>query len=145
MKIKCEALDFQLDVVNRNLFEKDPAPYNDYIRCTISVRVTSFTGKFTWQPLRVDFVRFRDELVTMFENVGQPRMARLHSIEPGVDIRLHITELGQITGEYEFSNYADVGADHSRLTGSFAMDQTYLKPLIAEVDAVLNVQPSEAV
>jgi hypothetical protein len=77
----------------------------------------------------------------MMERIGEDCTARFNSTEPGIDITLSMNDRGHIEGEYCFRNFDAPGSP--ALSGSFDMDQTYLRPLLREVTETLGGGPQD--
>jgi hypothetical protein len=102
--------------------------------CKAVVDVPGFHGEYEFQLERVNLEMFRSQLAHALDPSNWPCQACFISTDPGIDLSLQVERSGQITGHYRFHNYNAGGAT---LTGSFGMDQTFLKPLLAEVDRSL--------
>jgi hypothetical protein len=109
---------------------------DDWLACAVVVDVPGFHGQFDCQLMRCDLEQFRSELANAVTAVGQSVEVRLVSTDPGIDLRFMVNRLGQIKGRYELQNYDAPGSP--ALFGSFEMDQTFLEPLLVQVDGVLR-------
>ena len=133
MELKFVDFHLKIEVLEETLLEGTPPPYNHSLKCQIEITSHSFSGQFRWDALMDDFRRFRDELKQMNENLGKTGEAILKGLEPGVEIQFKMNELGHIDGNFIFSDFSELGAEATKLIGSFQCDQTYLNRIIAEV------------
>ena len=138
MRLRTHGLAVEIEVTSRICDSDAPAPYDSWLECTVHIQVPAFSGSIHWNAMGVDFARFREELVRLYENVGTPRSATLAGLEPGVKLSLAMMEGGQVAGEYEFTDFGGHGADAPILAGTFGLDQSFLPDLIREVDGILS-------
>jgi hypothetical protein len=96
--------------------------------------VPGFRGAYDFQLEQGNLELFRSQLARAVEPKNWPCQAQLSSTDPGVDLVLQVARSGQVAGEYRFCNYKDGGAT---LAGSFAVDQTFLPSLLAQVERSL--------
>jgi len=101
--------------------------------CNAVIDAPGFQGDFDFQMLRGDLHPFHDQLVRSLDGTSWPCEARLASTEPGVDLSFRIERTGRIAGAYRFG-----GDRHASLSGTFTMDQTYLAPLLAQLNRLLS-------
>jgi hypothetical protein len=102
--------------------------------CGVQMDVPGFHGEYDFQLERLNLELFRSQLAHATEPTNWPCQAQFSSTDPGVDLVLQVARSGQVVGEYRFCNYNGGGAT---LSGSFALDQTYLPPLLAQVERSL--------
>jgi hypothetical protein len=112
-----------------------PPDCEGWMWCSILVDVPGFRGKYDFQLERVNLELFRTHLACAIETTNWSCQAQFSSTDPGVALVLQVARSGQVAGEYRFCNYNGGGAT---LTGTFAMDQTYLPPLLAQVERSLS-------
>ena len=136
MELEFGDFSLKIDVLEENLLEGTPPPYNHSLKCQVDITSHSFSAKFRWDALMDDFKRFRDELKLMDERLGKTGVARLRGLEPGVEIQFKMNELGNIDGNFIFSDFSESGAEATKLIGSFHCDQTYLSGIISEVKKI---------
>jgi len=103
-----------------------------WMQCDLRVQVPGFSGKFKCQAWRADLVSFRDELTQMVSRIGRPSTAEFTTTEPGIELFLSMNPLGQIQGSYNLENYNSPG--QPSLSWKFEMDQTYLAPLLQQIE-----------
>src|SRR5690349_2490774 len=96
--------------------------------CNAIIRVPGFRGDLDFQMLRSDLEWFRTQLSDSVREASWPCDVRLASTDPGIDLSFRIERTGQVVGEYRFGGEE---AHRPSLSGTFAMDQTYLGPLLA--------------
>lgn len=78
--------------------------------------------------LRTDLDPFQAQLVHSLDGANWPCEVRLASTDPGVDLLFRVERTGRITGAYQF------GGDDRLFSGAFTMDQTYVGPLLAQMN-----------
>ncbi len=105
-----------------------------WMACSVVVDVPGFHGEIDYAVERVYLELFRDELARARQSDNWPCEARLTDAEPGADVTISVGRAGQAAGRYEFCAYNQGGA---RLTGGFVLDQTFLGPLLRQVEQVL--------
>ncbi len=118
-------------------FTFQPPDQEAWMWCTVQLDVPGFRGEFDFQLERANLEHFRTQLAHTVEPSHWPCQARLTSTDEGVDLLLQVARSGQITGEYRFCNHAG-GAT---LTGMCQLDQTYLGPLLSQINQVLAEFP----
>jgi hypothetical protein len=99
--------------------------------CSATVDAAGFRGELDFQMLRSDLDSFRAQLSDSLVQANWPSDVRLASTEPGVDLSFRIDRTGQVVGAYRFGG---LGAHRPVLSGAFEMDQTYLGPLLGQVE-----------
>jgi len=105
-----------------------------WIDCHVLVDVPGVHGEFDVHMLLSDLTSFRDQLVGSIDPSNWPCEVCWTSIEPGIDLRLEIDRRGRVQGVYR------LGGDDAYkvvLSGEFFLDQTYLGPLLAQVERAL--------
>ena len=107
-----------------------------WLVCSVVVDVPGFHGKLDCHVMQADLQQFRSQLAQAIDRIGEPTEVRLVGTEPGIDLVLTVNRLGQIHGTYELRNLDAPGSP--ALAGSFDMDQTFLRPLLSEVDRDLK-------
>ncbi len=115
-------------------FTFTPADGEGWMWCSILVDVPGFRGEYDFQLEQINLELFRTQLERAVEPVNWPCQAQFSSTAPGVDLVFQVARSGQVAGEYRFCNDNGGGAT---LSGSFALDQTYLPPLLAQVERLL--------
>ena len=103
--------------------------------CNAIINVPGFRGDVDFHMLRSDLERFRVELSASMVASNWPCEVHLESTDPGVILTFRVERTGQIAGEYQIGGR---GAYRPVITGSFGMDQTYLGPLLAQVERLLT-------
>ena len=98
------------------------------------IHVPGFRGDLDFQMLKADLYMFRTRLSASTIAENWPCDARLASTDPGMDLSFRVERTGQVVGEYQFGGCR---AQPPLLSGTFGMDQTYLGPLLAQIDGVL--------
>jgi len=111
-----------------------PPDGEGWLWCNTCITAPGFRGDLDFQMLRSDLESFRTRLSTAVVEANWPCDVRLASTDPGIDLRFRVEHTGQVVGEYQFGG---CGSHRPLLSGAFGMDQTYLGPLLAQVDRVL--------
>jgi len=124
LELRAEGLAFSL------MFT--PPDEEGWVWCNAVIDAPGFRGDFDFQMLRGDLDPFHDQLVCSLDGTNWPCEVRLASTEPGVDLSFHVERTGRIAGTYQFG-----GDRHPSLSGVFTMDQTYLGPLLAQLNRLL--------
>ena len=137
--IRLEGQGHKLEVaaLRRSLYDDGGAPYNDWFTCLATLRSTSCFGDFRFQLMRVDFVRFRDELAALLEKPLPGMQARLCGIEPGIDLSLLVCSEGKVLGQYDLVDFDRTGADAPMVSGEIETRVEALGLLIRGVDTIL--------
>ena len=107
-----------------------------WMTCHVTAEVPGFAGVFNCWLWRCDLQGFRSQLADMIAHVGRPSSAELVGTEPGIDLRLSMDAMGRIEGRYTLQHFDALGSP--ALAGGFEMDQTYLAPLLGQVDKSLR-------
>ena len=145
MKLRTHGLALEVEIESRTHDPSADEPYDDWLRCEARIEVPSFAGTAHWNAQATDFRRFRNALQLLTDSCGAKGEAELAGVEPGMRISLVMHTTGQITGKYEFSDYAGAGAGAPTLTGEFELDQTFLPDLIRGVHSILSTKATPAV
>jgi hypothetical protein len=132
--IQTDELQIKLQVVDRTV-EGVGGPYLEWIQFKVQAAVPGFSADVKWAAMPTELLKFRDELAQMEKMVPDTK-AELKSIESGVMLLLKLGHRGQIQGEYEITEQYS-NPDGATLKGAFTIDQTYLRNIITEVDALL--------
>ncbi len=103
--------------------------------CNAIVNAPSFRGDIDCSLQRADVVSFRDQLAHAVEATHWPCEVRLCGLEPGIDVSFRVERTGHVEGQYRFQGR---GVGEATLCGSFCMDQTFLGPLLQQVEEVLQ-------
>jgi hypothetical protein len=112
-----------------------PPDKEGWMWCNAIIDAPSFRGDVDFQMLRSDLDAFHAELLNSLNGAKWPCNVRLASTEPGIDLAFRVERTGQVVGTYEFGGR---GAYRPVLSGAFAMDQTYLRPLLTQVERLLT-------
>jgi hypothetical protein len=102
--------------------------------CNAIINAPGFRGDLDFQMLRSDLDSFRTQLSAARVVANWPCEARLASTDPGIEVSFRIERTGQVAGTYRFGGR---GTYRPVLSGEFGMDQTYLDPLLTQVERVL--------
>src|SRR5687767_5841955 len=97
--------------------------------CRVRVVVPGFGGEYRCNVHLDDLKGFRQDLEGAESSVGQPAAIGFSSLEPGLEIRMEVTRLGQIQGRYAFGSVHEGPV----LSGEFSADQTYLRDWLKQV------------
>lgn len=127
MELRAEGLVFSIMFIL-------PPDEEGWMWCNAIVNVPGFRGDLDFQIMRGDLEAFRSQLAAATEPPSWPRDVRLASTEPGIDLSFRVEATGQVVGEYQFFGQ---GPQSAVLSGTFRMDQTYLRPILTQVDSVL--------
>jgi hypothetical protein len=111
-----------------------PCDGENWMWCNAIIDVPGFRGDLDFQMLIDDLEQFRRKLADSLDEVNWPCDVRLVSTDPGIDLSFRIDHTGQTEGKYRFGG---CGSYHPVLSGTFRMDQTYLVPLLAQVDQLI--------
>lgn len=112
-----------------------PPDKEGWMWCNAIVEVPGFRGDFDFQMLRADIIPFHAQLLDSLDGTNWPCEARLTSTEPGIDLSFRVERTGRIAGVYGFGGH---GTYRPSLSGAFVMDQTYLGPLLVQVERLLS-------
>lgn len=133
--IDTDELKMKFQILDRTV-EEVGGPYVEWLEFKIEATVPGFTADIKWAAMPMELQTFRDELVRMNNMVPEAK-AELKGAEPGLQLLLKLGHRGQVLGEYEITDqYRNF--DGPRLNGKFTIDQTFLKYIIAEIDALLT-------
>jgi hypothetical protein len=143
MSIHINTLGLNLAItLSVNPYSHLEVAYEDWIRCDVKLVVPGFTGSLPVELELLDFSRFLDELRRMSLSVGTPMQAALSGLEPGMALELNSDHTGHIFGKYEFIH--NWNAAEIKLIGSFEMDQSYIQPLILEIqNSIMKISEKE--
>lgn len=131
--IQLRAYDLTMSIAELERTAGDPSnPYDFWINCRIDVEVPGFRGTLGWSALQAELRQLGQALNDLEGKVGTEASMSFESFEPGVSLHLSMNELGQIFGTYSLRDSTH-GPDSPVLQGSFAMDQSYLRPLAEAV------------
>jgi hypothetical protein len=111
-----------------------PQDDEGWMWCNATVDAPGFRGDLDFQMLRSDLELFRTQLSDSLAEANWPCEARLVSTDPGIELSFRVERTGQVAGTYQFGG---LGTHHPVLSGSFGMDQTYLGPLLSQVERAL--------
>jgi hypothetical protein len=111
-----------------------PPDKEGWMWCNAIINSPGFRGDVDFQMLRSDLDTFHAQLSNSLESASWPCKVRLASTDPGIDLTLHVERTGQVVGNYQFGGR---GAYRPVLSGAFAMDQTYLRPLLTQVEQLI--------
>jgi hypothetical protein len=105
--------------------------------CHVSVKSSHFSGSFECSIHRLDVVSFLEDLTNLHKQSLVPRTqifsARFNTMEGDIDIKFEMHHLGKIIGSYALGN-----PNSQVLTGTFTMDQTYISPLLKDIEHILS-------
>ncbi len=108
----------------------------NWIRCAIAVRVGGFLGKVTSDMRSEEFLAFRDALHHLYG-----RLAGEATFET-MECWLKISVVGDGRGHFEAKcELRDDPGSGNRLTFVLAFDQTYLPPVLRQLDAIVDAFP----
>jgi hypothetical protein len=102
--------------------------------CNAIISAPGFRGELDFQMLRSDLDWFRSQLLASIDVENWPCDVRLSSTDPGIDLSFRVERTGQVVGSYQLGGF---GAHCPSLSGTFGMDQTYLVPMLAQLDGML--------
>jgi len=132
--IETDELQIKLQIADRTI-EGSGGPYLEWLQFRVQAAVPGFTADVKWAAMPMELLKFRDELTLMDKMVPDAK-AKLKGIESGVTVLLKLGHRGQIQGEYEITDeYSNPNG--ATLKGEFTIDQSFLRNIIAEVDALL--------
>ncbi len=126
MELRAEGLAFTI------MFT--PPDDEGWMWCNAIINTSGFRGHLHFQMLRSDLDSFRTQLSASLPETNWPCEARLSTTDPGLDLSLRVERTGRVAGNYQ---YGGLGAYRPVLSGAFAMDQTYLGPMLAQVERAL--------
>ena len=133
MKIHFDGLEFECLPVGRVV---PPGPYDDWVPCSVRIRVPNFEGSFRWDAMAGEITSFVEELEAANRKLGQRKTVKFCSTEPNVTLEFIFNELGQIEGSYHFRGEAP--GFEPRLTGSFSTDQTFVVQIVKGFRSILE-------
>src|SRR4051812_36186429 len=102
------------------------------MHCGLVVDVPGFHGELDVQVWRADLTEFRDQLARSDEPTRWPCEVVFSSTEPGIELRFKVARTGRVGGAYRFGG----GFGAATLSGTFEMDQTFIRPLLEQVQRV---------
>jgi hypothetical protein len=137
--ISAEGLSLNIVVLERVTHDPGSA-HDDWLTCQVNIVVPGFTGSVKCDMEHSALVRFQKELVSIIENPGEERRAHLFGRDPGIDIKMDVNIVGQVSGRYRFVNW--VGKLDPELSGAFEMHQSYIPNLIREINQTLGMGPT---
>jgi len=111
-----------------------PPNVEGWMWCNAIINAPGFRGDLDFQMLRADLDAFHAGLSTALNVTNWPCEVRLESTDPGIDLSFRVESTGQVSGTYRFGG---LGSYRPILSGEFRIDQTYLGPLLAQVDRVM--------
>lgn len=103
--------------------------------CNAVVDAPGFRGDLDRHLQKADLERFRSQLAHSVEAAHRPCESRLCGLESGIDVSFRVERTGRVVGRYQFQSRGVGGAT---LHSSFEMDQTFLGPLLSQVEEVLR-------
>lgn len=139
MKIRFEGLEFECSPIGR---VGPHEPDDDWIPCTVRVRVPNFEGSFRWDAAAGEIASFASELEVANRELGNRKVVKFSAIEPNVTLEFTFNEVGQIDGRYEFRG--EVTGFEPRLTGHFSSDQTFVHEIVERFRSLLHETESGA-
>ncbi len=111
-------------------------PTNDggynWVKAHVSVFVGGFSGNIEANFLTSDFVRFRDGLRILHNDLKGN--AVFETLEGQLNLKLSVDKLGHVTVDGEAVDIAGVG---NKLIFQMNFDQSYLSQTLQELDAVI--------
>ena len=125
MKLYCQRFDLAIE-------PRTKAGPEGWLQFLVKIQVPGFQGKFEAEMQLEDLERFKIDLRNMDDRIGEECDASLEGAEPGIYLKLKSNKLGQVYCEYEFESERYDGKP-TCLSGSFEIDQTYIKPLMLSV------------
>ena len=126
----------KVEVMERLYPESIGAWEGDWVKAAIAVEIPGYSANFLADLRTEEFKEFRDQLAAM--NQELEGTASLISIENAIEAKAVMDSLGGIYWEVSTRYPISTGAV---LTFAFGSDQSYLNPLIKELDEVLKEFP----
>jgi hypothetical protein len=103
--------------------------------CNAVLNTPNFRSTLDFFLQRVDLDLFQSQLVHAVEPAHWPCAIRLCGLEPGIDVAFRVERSGQVNGSYRFQSRS---TGEATLSGTFCMDQTFLQPLLRQVEGDLR-------
>ncbi len=127
------APDFSLTIEPKaRHVEGTGGPYLDWLDCAVHLRIPGFTAETVWSCMPGELDRFKGELEAIKANLAPGSSATLKGVERNFELRLTLTELGGLMGEYQLQN------EGAKLMGEFGIDQSYLPEMIQGIGRLMR-------
>lgn len=123
-----EGLRLRLVEMNRTTGADESNPYDFWIHYRVEIEVPNFSGFIHWSVMPSELRDLATELEILSQSIGTEKTGEFLPLDPGLNLRWHMNLRGQIDGQYRFTDTSQ-GPEAPTLSGSFALDQSYLKPL----------------
>ncbi len=117
--------------------DADDAWDGNWLTCAIDARAGAFTARMTAHLRAEDFARFRAEADQLYRTLSG--RAEFSTMEGWLRVELVGTPLGHLTARCELIDDSGTG---NRLAFGLELDQTYLPPLVASLDAIIAAFPA---
>ena len=105
----------------------------DWISAQATIRVGSFQGQTKLSITKTDIIRFRDELLQLYETLKG--MAEFTTIESLLYLKVIVDSLGHITVSGSLLDDCSFG---NKLDFTIEIDQSHLKRTISELNTCLK-------
>ncbi len=102
-------------------------PYENWAACEVAVDVPGFSGRFQWNVMPPEVLRFAADLEALHRKLPQGGEVTFRPCEPNVVLAFRLLSTGRVAGSYELRSEFVGGA---RLTGDFEADQSYLPDIV---------------
>ena len=109
----------------------------NWIKTKVFIKAGAFSGKYIADFRTVDFSTFRNEFNALYENLSG--YACFCDLEDYLEMKIKGDGFGHFNVEVKACD--DPGINRSCLTFSIAFDQTYIKRLVNNLDAIINEFP----
>lgn len=109
---------------------------NNWIITTVTVKGGKFSGQFEAEFMTIDFEKFKQELKPLYDNLkGSATFS-------GLEGQLELNIVGDGLGHFDVSVVAiDQAGFGSKLSFTMSFDQTLIKELVSQLDAITRKFP----
>ncbi|MBF0694640.1 MAG: hypothetical protein IR153_06245 [Flavobacterium sp.] len=108
----------------------------NWIRGFVKVKAGGFLGEFEADFMTVDFVRFKNELTKLYDNLNGT--ATFNTLESQVEIKIVGDGIGHLKAECVSMDYAGTG---NKLEFEINFDQTHIPKILNQLEKITNRFP----
>ena len=143
-----ESSDIYFEIsANGNYFRLEPLAYertasgnyydDNWLKIKISVKGGSFSGQYEVSMLTDEFEYLQKGFLILDKNLKG--VLEFTDMESSVTLKINGDGLGHFTADVTANDYG--GQPYSRLTFEITFDQTYIKPILAQLDRITKEFP----
>lgn len=108
----------------------------NWITTSVTVRCSAFSGKYEADFMASDFETFKRELELLYDNLKGGAMFS------GLEGQLELRCIGDGLGHIEIKVFAQENPGYGgNLTYTMSIDQTFIKPLVQQLDKITKAFP----